>query len=345
MTMRMLGLPLLLIAFPAEAQVVDPSPYDSIWRQFEVPPPAPIALTLPAYQWPTPFVPSGPPQLPGNVRAMIEAAVRTGDSATVAAVTKMAMETQPYDKDEIRGMQKAFNEETARQLAAKANAETLRIRQSGILELWTGRVEAGAFRGTGNTDNFGFSTALNLDRKGIDWQHTIRLTADYQKDRDTVTREQYLASYQARYTLSDAIFTYGRTQWESNEIQGYHDRYSLSGGFGYRMLKRPNASLLMEIGPAVRRTRFVQDPSETTWSTLTSLDFDWQIAQSVKLTQDASAYLETNNSTFTSLTGLEAGVGKSLKARLSYSIEHETSPPTGALKTDTISRFSLVYGF
>ncbi|QDK32424.1 DUF481 domain-containing protein [Sphingomonas sp. IC081] len=342
MSMRLMGLPLVLAAVPAQAQTLVHLPPAPQPVPFIVPV---VAVALPTYPWPMPFVAAGPPRLPENVRAMLEAAIRTGDSATVAAVVKVALDTKPYDKDEIRAMQKAFNDEAARLAAAKANAETQRIRQSDIFQLWTGKVEAGAFRATGNTNNFGFSGAINLDRKGIDWQHTIQLTADYQKDKGTVTREQYLAGYQARYTLRDGLFTYGRTQWERNAIQGYDDRYSLSGGLGYRVIKRKDLALSLEIGPALRRTRYVTDPVETTWSTLTSLDFSWNVDDAVKFTQTASSYIETGNSTFTTNTGIEAGVSKKLKAKLSYSFEHETSPPAGTLRTDTISRFSLVYGF
>jgi len=35
----------------------------------------------------------------------------------------------------------------------------------------------------------------------------------------------------------------------------------------------------------------------------------------------------------------------SLSARFSYTVEHETNPPVGRLKTDTLSRASLVYDF
>lgn len=304
-----------------------------------------MRLVLPDYVYPPPFVPAEPPRLPGNVRAMIEAAMRTDDSAVVAAVVKTAIETQPYDKDEIRTMHRAFLDRQAKALADKTEAETRRIRSASVLELWQGQIELGAFRGTGNTNNFGFTGAVKLDRKGIDWQHTILANADYQKDSGSITREQYGASYQPRYTLNDALFTYGRVQYEKDRIQGFRDRYSLSGGLGYRLLEHSDLTLSVEAGPAVRRTRFVDEPSETTWSTLASLDFDWKISDTIKLTEDASSYLGSDNSTFTSLTGLEAGMARGLKARVSYSIEHETSPPEGTLKTDTISRFSLVYGF
>ncbi|TCM42310.1 DUF481 domain-containing protein [Novosphingobium sp. ST904] len=344
-----IGVPALLIAVPAQAeppQSFQFEPFPDIEIVSVVPVvELPIRLVLPDYVSPPPFIPAPPPRLPRNVKAMIEAAVKTKDSATVAAVVKAALATQPYDKEEIRTMQQAFLDANAREIAEKANAETERIRRAALLELWTGKVELGAFRATGNTSNFGYTGAVKLDRKGIDWQHTIQLNADFQKDRGSVTREQYGASYQPRYTLNDGFFTYGRMQYEKDRIQGYLDRYSLSGGLGYRVLKRDNVTLSMEIGPALRRTRYVTVPKETTWSTLTSLDFDWQVSPTIKLTQDASSYVETGNSTFTSATGLEAGMSKGLKARLSYSIEHETSPPDGSLQTDTISRFSLVYGF
>lgn len=214
-----------------------------------------------------------------------------------------------------------------------------------MLDLWTGQIEVGAYRYTGNTRNLGFSGALKLDRKGIDWQHTVQLRADYQDDAGNVSREQFGASYQPRYTLGDGIFTYGRLQFEKDEMQGFRHRYSFSGSLGYRVFKRGDASLALELGPALRHTAFLQAPDGMTWSALNSVDFEWKVSKTIRLTQNASAYVGSDNNSFTSLTGIEAGMAKGLRAKVSYSIEHETSPPQGALRTDTISRFSLVYGF
>lgn len=341
------SLPVLLLAVPAHAQAPAPAHVEEEQPLIILPelPPPPLVLDLPDYPEYVPFVKAGPPRLPLPVRAMLEAAMKTDDSASVAALVKFAQQTQPYDKDEIRDMQRAFNDRRAKEIAAKTEAELARIRASGVLELWTGKVEVGAFRSTGNTDNFGFTAALNLDRKGINWEHIIQARADYQEDRGRVTREQYAASYQPRYTLNEGFFTYGRAQYERDVIQGFEDRYTLSGGLGYRVLDRPGMTMALEAGPAVRRINYVDQVDRTDWSVLTSVDFDWTINPTIKLTQDASAYVGSDNNTLTSMTAIEAGMAKGLKAKLSYSIEHETSPPIGSLKTDTISRFSLVYGF
>lgn len=337
-----LAIPLLVaFATPAAAQV-PPTVMANLPVSVE---PVPLWLDIPDFPRPVPVIQAVPPHLPLVVKAMILEAIRTDDSAAVATVVKLALATQPYDTDEIKTIHRDYLDRKAKALAQRTREETERIRNSGVLELWKGQIELGAFRSTGNTSNFGFTGAVKLDRRGIEWQHTVQFNADYQKDSGTVTREQYGASYQPRYTLNDGLFTYGRLQYEKDQIQGFRDRYSFSGGLGYRVLKRRDMSLSLEAGPALRRTIFLDAPAETTWSTLTSIDFDWKLNAAVTLTQNASGYVGSDNNTFTSLTGVEAGMAKGLKARLSYSIEHETAPPAGAVKTDTISRFSLVYGF
>jgi Putative salt-induced outer membrane protein len=331
-------LPFIVPASPAAAQPVDEWAVESVSA-------GPLHIEAPPFVDPVPFINSGPPSLSQPVKAMIEEAIRRDDSETVAAVVRMALATNPYDADEIRGMQRAYLDRRARALAQRTQAETDRIRNSGVLELWKGQVEFGAFRSTGNTSNFGFTGGLRLNRQGINWQHAILFNVDYQRDRGNVTRDQLGASYQPRYTLNEGFFTYGRIQYERDEIQGFENRYSFSGGLGYRLIDRPTMHLSLEAGPAMRRTNYVDELAETTWSALTSLDFDWKINDTMKLTQSASSYIGSDNNTFTSRTGLEAGMARGVKVKLSYSIEHETAPPIGSLKTDTISRFSLVYGF
>ncbi|MEP3767796.1 MAG: DUF481 domain-containing protein, partial [Marinomonas sp.] len=61
--------------------------------------------------------------------------------------------------------------------------------------------------------------------------------------------------------------------------------------------------------------------------------------------ESASATIASDTNTFVSTTALDAKLLGSLSARLSYTVEHETNPPIGRIKTDTLSRATLVYGF
>ncbi|MGJ0238600.1 DUF481 domain-containing protein [Novosphingobium fluoreni] len=284
-------------------------------------------------------------ELPGPVRAMIEAAMATDDAKAVDAVVKAAKETQPQDSAEIDAMRQKFEDTHKLVVTEKADNERARILAARPLELWSGEGEVGAFSSTGNSRNSGVSVGVKLSRQGVYWQHRLQFTADYQKTNRVVSREQYLALYNPRYTLSDRFYAYGLAQYEHDRFQGYDSRTSFSPGFGYRIFNSNDLKLSFDGGPALRFTDYVDQPSKTTVSALGAIDFAWNATRTLRVTHQSSAYVEADNSTYTATTSLEAGMLKGLKARLSYRYEHDTDPPVGSRQTDTLSRFTLVYGF
>ena len=100
--------------------------------------------------------------LPDPVRAMIAAAVETGDARKVDTVIELAKATNPSEADEIETLHSAFRNDQARLLSRKAREKEEAIRSAGLFDLWRGRGEIGANRSTGNTDTLGLSGALSL---------------------------------------------------------------------------------------------------------------------------------------------------------------------------------------
>lgn len=284
-------------------------------------------------------------QLPGPVRAMIDAAIATGDAEQVKTVIGLAKQTNPDDSPEIDALNAAFQESQKEKLAAEAKAEEEKIRSAGIFDNWSGQGEIGAFRSTGNSSNTGLTAGINLERKGIRWRHKVTALADFQRTDGVTTREQFLFAYEPNYDITDRLFAYGLGQYERDRFQGFSSRISASGGLGYRVIDTEKTQLSVKGGPAYRQTSFIGGGSDSALAGLAALDFDWQLSQRVKFTQDASAYIQSGNSTYISTTGIEAGLGGSLSARASYTIEHDTDPPVGAVNTDTLTRFTLIYGF
>ena len=284
-------------------------------------------------------------EIPDPVRAMIEAAIAKGDAETVRSVIDLARETNPVDEDELNAIQAQFEAgETAKANQAAA-AEEEAVRSAGLFENWSGQGQLGAFRSTGNSSNTGITAGISLERNGIDWHHKLTGLADYQRTDGVTTREQFLAAYEANYDLNDRLFAYGLVQYERDVFQGFSARYSASGGLGYRVIENDDMQLSVKAGPAFRQTEFVNGTSDSSLAGLAALDFDWQIAENLKLTEDAAAYIQSGNNTFTSTTGLVAGLGSGFSASLSYTVEHDTNPPVGAVKTDTLSRVTLIYDF
>lgn len=284
-------------------------------------------------------------ELPPSVRAMIDAAIATGDADKVGTVIDLAKSTNPDDVAEIDAIAADFNTEQARLAAEAAASEEAAIRNAGIFDNWSGQGQLGAFRSTGNASNTGLTAGLTLERVGIKWRHKLTGLADYQKTEGVTTREQFLAAYEANYNISPRLFAYGLAQWERDTFQGFSARYAASGGLGYRVIDNKNMQLAVKAGPAYRQTEFVDGTSDSSIAGLAGLDFDWTISDNLTFTEDAAAFIQSGNSTYTSTTGITAALGGGLSASASYTIEHDTNPPAGAVKTDTLSRVTLIYDF
>jgi putative salt-induced outer membrane protein len=293
--------------------------------------------------------------LPEPVRAMIEAAIATGNKDKIAAVVEAAKATNPEDHAEIDALHGAFLDEqkAAAELAAQEKERALRT--AGPLERWTGRGEIGAYLSSGNSNNEGLTAALSLDRKGIDWSHKLRARVDYQRANGRTSREQYFAAYEPRFQINQRLFAYGLAQYEQDRIQGFTGRYAVSGGVGYHVIDGNHLDLSIKTGPAYRVTDFTTGETDSRLAALLGADFDWRISDRLTFTQDsnmvaesggqATVFVDSRNTTLNLVTGLEAKVSDRLTTRLSYQVDYNSDPRPGAVSTDTLSRFTLVYGF
>ena len=294
-------------------------------------------------------------ELPEPVKAMIDAAIESGDPATVQAVTSVARQTNPDDAEEIDALLASFNQEQAQLAAAQAAEKEEAIRTASLLENWSGKGEFGAFRATGNSSNTGVTAGLSLKRQGIDWTHKLRGRADYQRNNGVTSREQYFFAYEPNLKVSERMFVYGLAQYERDRFQGFSARYAISGGIGYKFIDEPDIQLSAKVGPAYRVTDFVNGDSESRIAGLLGVDFDWSITDRLKLTHETNAVAETggsatvivdsNNTSLNFVTGLNAKVSDKLTTRFSYAVEYDSNPPAGSENTDTLSRVTLIYDF
>lgn len=276
--------------------------------------------------------------IPPSVRAMIDAALASGNQAEIDAVVKYAKKANPDAAVDI--------EKLAADYRAKIVAEEqARLAEAGLLEIWSGRGEAGASRSTGNSDTQGLFASLSLKREGLKWTHELRANADLQDNDGTRTKERFVAAYEPSYKVSNDVSAYGLIQYEHDPLLGYASRYAASGGLGYALVQDAGLSVAVQGGPAFRYTELTAGGTEEALSGRAALDARWSLAPKVSLTQNASAYLKSRSNTLISATGLEARLIGALTARLSYNVQYESDPPVGRETLDTLSRVTLVYGF
>lgn len=278
------------------------------------------------------------PDIPPTIRAMLDAAISSGNDGEVTTIVKYARVVDPGSADEVAKLADAWRKE-------RQTRNDFTIREAGFFDLWTGRVEAGGYITTGNTENRGLTGILALQRESVRWRHKITAQADYQESLGVTNREHYLASYEPNFKFSRLGYVYGAAQYESDKFLGYYNRYSASVGAGYSAIKQPNLSLDLELGPAYRSTEFTDDTNESSLAGRGSVNLNWKLTPNVSFAQNASAYVQHYNSTVSSTSSLSAKLFGPLAAKLSYAVQYESEPPEGRRTTDTTGRASLVYSF
>lgn len=279
-----------------------------------------------------------PGTIPPEVKAMLDAAMASGNENEVATVAKYARMASPDHAAEIARVADGWRDERR----AAANQA---LREAGFVDLLKGRAELGGFATTGNTNNIGVTANLDLKREGPRWRHKFRALAEYQESAGVISREHYLVAWEPNLKVDDRLYAYGAALFESDRYLGYTERYSASTGAGYSAIKTVGMNLDLELGPAFRSTSFTDATVERNLAARGSVDFGWKLTPTLTLSNNASAYLQSANSTVTGRTALAAKVYGPLSAQLSYAVSYESRPPEGRTTTDTTSRASLVYSF
>ncbi|TCD05116.1 DUF481 domain-containing protein [Erythrobacteraceae bacterium CFH 75059] len=301
--------------------------------------------------------------LPEPLRLMIEAAMATGDADKVETVLDLARQTHPEHGDAIAALEQRWQNRTpvpAAQIAAAELPAEAPVPQDAAppparRATWSGRGELGGFRATGSGRSSGITAALNVTATDGPWQHKLLLRGDYQRAGERTVREQLLAAYEPRYEFSPRLFAYGLGQFETDRVQGFVSRTSLSGGIGHHLVDRDDLDLSIKAGPALRHLRYTAGGSDLRLAALIGVDFDWRITDRLTLSHDANAVAETagsatvvldsRNTNLNLVTALDAKVTDSVSVRVSYTVDYDSNPPPGGQRTDTLSRFSFVYGF
>ena len=267
---------------------------------------------------------------------MIDAAAANPDQ--LKAIVEIARKTNPDAAAEI-------DARVAGLAAAQSAARDDRLANQGLLDGWSGQGEAGAFLTSGNTTNRGVAIGVNVVKETRKWKHSLRGLVDYQEDDGVKSRERYFAGYEGNYNFTPDFYALLTLGYESDVFSGFNRRFAQSIGLGYKVINTPNLLVALEGGPALRQTRFTNGIDDNAFAARGALNAKWLINDGLTLTQNATVFYDSFNTSIYSLTSLTAKVSGALSARLSFQLNSESNPPLGLENLDTISRVTLVYAF
>jgi putative salt-induced outer membrane protein len=280
--------------------------------------------------------------IPAPVEAMVREAARSGDTATLDAVVKVAKATNPDDAAEIAALGAQLLAQAEADAAEKRKAE---LAERGILEGWSGEGQVGLGFSSGNTREASAVVGVALRKAGLYTRHKFTGTVDYLRSNGVTARQKYALDYSLDFILSEHLYLVGTLGWDRDRFAGYARRFTESFGVGYRAIDEADMRLDLEAGPALRQTRFIDDGNQDEFAARGSLAWKWTIQDGLALSQDGSALYTDSNTTLISNTALTAKLNGKLSTRLTFHLQKETDPPLGRKSTDTATRFMLVYDF
>jgi putative salt-induced outer membrane protein len=283
--------------------------------------------------------------LPPDVRAVVEAAIASGDVAAINAVVRFTVAAHPDAQAEVRALHRTFLDARAAETERQEAERLEKLAASGPLDNWDGQVELGAVRATGSGDHLGLFAALNGQRTGIDWTHRLEARAELQESQGVRTVERIGASWKPRRRFGERLYGYGLAQYERDPFVGFDGRYTAALGAGYRLVQGRDLRLELEGGPSFRSIDSTTGQDYSSLGGRASLDFAWKVAPTVEIKQSGTLTVEELNGSGRATTSLDSRLLGPLRMRLSYELRYEEDVLRSIEKLDTTSRATLVVDF
>ena len=204
------------------------------------------------------------------------------------------------------------------------------------------------------TANAKLSVIYNVDA----WKHDLELAGLYGKSNDIVSAERFVAGWQSNYNFSPRMFVFGALDYNDDKFSGFQYQETVSTGLGYSIVKLADATLDAQVGVGYRRLRpeqlVTQPDGDVTRTPLdeecgavatATIKGSYAFNSVTKLTDVLAAQSGSDNTMVQNDLNLQVNMSKALAITAGYEVIHNTSPPAGLTKTDTLVTFNLTYAF
>lgn len=163
-----------------------------------------------------------------------------------------------------------------------------------------------------------------------------------------VTAEQYFAQEKVSRKVSDRNYVFERYRWDRNVFAGVLHRHDFSLGAGRELWKTPKDLLIGELAPGYLNEERLNEARKSYASARAYAKYTRDLTATAKFSQDAEYTLSLKDSRDARLnteTALTAAISTSLSIKNSFAWKHDSRPPSGKRKDDTILSVALIASF
>jgi putative salt-induced outer membrane protein len=211
---------------------------------------------------------------------------------------------------------------------------------------WKGKGEAGIVFTSGNSETETGNARLEMARELDQWKHAFGVAALRSSNAGALSAERYGAFVQSDYKISDRDSWFGGLRYEQDEFSGFDYQASVTSGYGRRFIDTDATKFSGQAGVGFRRSK-----NALSGSTDGDAIFAGQLAYEHLLTETTRIIdrfvVEAGSSNTFASNELALQVKMSDRLALSFGVgmRHNTDPPIGLKKTDTLTTLNLVVGF
>jgi putative salt-induced outer membrane protein len=237
---------------------------------------------------------------------------------------------------------------------AAAAAVLIALHAAPAAAQWTGRGEAGLVLASGNTDTKAGNAKLALRHEAAPWTNEGTFAAVYASDELGTTAQRWEATAQTSYRFNPRNFVFGGLRYENDRFSGFEHQGAFSAGLGHLFYDNTATRLAAQIGVGYKfsETRDEFSPAgvlilagedESSMAVMGNIDYRRAFNASTTLTDKLTAEYTADNTFLQNELSLQVKMNAKLALAVGYAVRHNTDPPAGFDKTDTLTTVNVVY--
>lgn len=237
-------------------------------------------------------------------------------------------------------------------MTAAILAMTAGTANAQIAEGWTGEASLTGSKTTGNTETTDIGLGLKLNKESDVWRHKFKALVDYGKVDGQKNKQRFALGYQIDRDFNERTYVYANADYFNDDFGAFKTGYFLGTGVGYKAVLPEPVSWNLEGGLGYRSQK-TQDPTPPALLPLSETnnelalrafsDLDWVLNENVSAYNDTEIIYSKSDTYIWNEIGLTATLAGNLAARASFRVDNHSEVPVGTKKTDTVTRFGIVY--
>jgi putative salt-induced outer membrane protein len=211
---------------------------------------------------------------------------------------------------------------------------------------WTGKGEAGLAIADGNSDTKTANAKITIGKKVDSWEHSLGLAGLYVRNDGETSARRWESFAQTQYSFGGGhTFWFGALRYEEDRFSGFDHQGVVDTGVGRKFIDTDATKLSGKLGVGYKFFETLDTPrhKDSSVAATAGVDFSHQLTATTSVFNKFGAEATSGNTFVQDELGLAVKMSDRLALAVGYAVRHNSDPPAGFKKTDSLTTANLVY--